>query len=136
IAAVVGFLLSPLTPTGIARIAEPNPGFAFDGAVVGLGALAVLVIVIGAGAFPAWRAAVANWSPLGTAEVRRSRRRLLGSGLPAALSPSGRTGIRMATDPGRGRTAVPVRTAILGVALSIVALAASVSFGSSLTHLE
>src|SRR5207249_7629568 len=51
------------------------------------------------------------------------------------LSPSGTAGVRMALERGRGRTAVPVRTAVAGVTVGIAALAAALTFGSSLDHL-
>jgi ABC-type lipoprotein release transport system permease subunit len=41
----------------------------------------------------------------------------------------------MALEPGRGRTAVPVRSTIFGASLSLIALAAALSFGASLDHL-
>ena len=66
VAIVVAYLLSTFTPTGVARIAEPNPGFAINGAVFGLGALGVAAIVAGIGAIPAWFASVAGGSALGT----------------------------------------------------------------------
>ena len=136
IAGAVGFLLSPLTPTGVARIAEPNPGFAFDGAVIGLGVVAIAVLVTLVGAVPAWRGATAKWTPLGTAEVRRPRRRTAAARFIGSFPPTGRAGVRMALDPGAGRTAVPVRTTMFGAAVSLMALAASLSFGASLTRLE
>jgi hypothetical protein len=41
-------------------------------------------------------------------------------------------GIRFAVDPGVGRSSVPVRSAILGVSLAVVVLAATLVFGDSL----
>jgi hypothetical protein len=41
----------------------------------------------------------------------------------------------MALQPGRGRTAVPVRSAIFGATLGVAALAASLVFAASLGHL-
>src|SRR6202011_1387392 len=43
---VVAAAFSPLTPVGEARLADPSPGFAFDGLVLGLGTLAVVVVVL------------------------------------------------------------------------------------------
>ena len=45
------------------------------------------------------------------------------------------TGVRMAFEPGRGRSAVPVRTAMLGSALAVAALIASVTVGASLDRM-
>jgi ABC-type lipoprotein release transport system permease subunit len=46
-----------------------------------------------------------------------------------------KVGIRMALEPGRGRTAVPVRTTIAGITLGVGALVAALTFGASLTRL-
>jgi hypothetical protein len=51
--------LSPLTPIGLARTAEPAPGFAYDTLVL-VGALAGITVIAAALAlWPAWRAATA-----------------------------------------------------------------------------
>jgi len=44
-------------------------------------------------------------------------------------------GVRLALEPGRGRTAVPVRSTIVGAVVGVVALATALVFGTSLTHL-
>src|SRR5439155_20168830 len=74
---------------------------------------------------------------LGTAEARSSRGPSLVTGFMnrAAFPPSATAGVRMALEPGRGRTAVPVRTTIFGATLSLVALAAALGFGASLDRL-
>ena len=51
----VATLLSPLAPLGEARLAEPAPGLSFDAGVLGLGALATVVVVIALGVRPALR---------------------------------------------------------------------------------
>ena len=43
--------------------------------------------------------------------------------------------MRLALNPGQGRTAVPVRSALLGLALSVAAVAAATTFGANLLHL-
>ena len=53
---VVAFALSPLTPVGEARLAEPSTGLAFDPLVLLLGALATVVVVLLLGIWPAVRA--------------------------------------------------------------------------------
>ena len=51
------------------------------------------------------------------------------------LSPAGVAGLRLAVEPGRGRTAVPVRSVMLGVGIAVLALVAATTFGSSLNAL-
>ena len=45
------------------------------------------------------------------------------------------TGARLAMEPGRGRTAVPVRAALAGTTLSVLAVTAAFTFGANLLHL-
>src|SRR4029077_19267578 len=53
----VAVLRSPLTPVGLARIAEPDPGFAVDAWPLVLGAALVAVLTVAACAVPAGTAA-------------------------------------------------------------------------------
>src|SRR6185437_11084122 len=50
-------------------------------------------------------------------------------------SPAVAAGVRMALQPGRGQTAVPVRSAIFGAILGVAAVAASLVLAASLGHL-
>ncbi len=131
---LIAGLVSPLTPIGLARIAEPHPGFAVDGLVMGLGAVGVVLVSLLIAAVPAWRAT-------GRAAVRDDDRQdlhtstLAGLAARRAASPAVGVGVRMALEPGRGRTAVPVRSAIFGATLATATLVASLIFWSSLDHL-
>jgi ABC-type lipoprotein release transport system permease subunit len=135
---VIAFLASPVTPFGrFARVAEPNPGFSFDSLVL-LGGGAVLALtVLALALYPSWRAATVEGDSLGLAELRGSNRpsRVADELARAGMSPSGATGVRMALQPGRGRTATPVRVTVFGVAISLAALATALTFGSSFRHL-
>src|SRR5207248_5547218 len=44
-------------------------------------------------------------------------------------------GARLALEPGQGRTAVPVRSALAGTMLSVLAVTAAFTFGANLLHL-
>jgi hypothetical protein len=133
LAVPVAILLSPLTPIGLARIAEPNPGIWVDPLVLIAGALAVAVLVPLAAAVPAWLAARSSVAGAGVESTRPSR--LAGAASSASRSPVISTGIRFALEPGRGRTAVPVRSAIFGATLAVAALVASMLFWNSLGQL-
>jgi hypothetical protein len=128
-------LLSPLTPIGLARIAEPNPGFAVDALPLILGAVSVFFLTILGAAVPAWTAA--RTATMGSASVEADQRPsvLVGAVGRAWRSPAAAVGVRMALEPGRGRTSVPIRSAIFGATLSIAALTASLVFATSLGHL-
>jgi FtsX-like permease family len=132
----LAFLLSPLTPVGLARIAELSTGFTFDTAVLVPGAVLTVLAVLALGAWPAVRTA-RRVASSGAAEAARAARPsrtvvlLAGVGAP----PSALIGVRNALERGRGRAAVPARTALLGSVLAVTALAAAVVFGASLGHL-
>ena len=132
IAIVVAIALSPLWPIGLARVAEPSPGVEVNVAVIGIGAAAVFLGVLLAGALTTWRwVRTARRHDVGA--VRRPLvTRLLGGNLrPLPLT----LGARQALDGGRGRTAVPVRTTIVAAALAVATLTTALTFGSSLNHL-
>ncbi|HEV3354890.1 MAG TPA: FtsX-like permease family protein [Acidimicrobiales bacterium] len=133
VAVVTAIALSPLTPVGIARIAEPRPGVSTDLFVLALGALGTVVLALAAAAYPSWQAA----RPPSTAdEARASGPTALGDALArASVPPPVAAGVRLALDPGRGRSAVPVRSTVIGAALGIGALAGALVFNGSLAHL-
>jgi hypothetical protein len=137
VVAPVAVLLSPLTPVGLARIAEPDPGFAVDALPLVLGAVLVAVLTMLASAVPAWTAArtAAAARREGPGPGRRRSPAFTSSLSRAWRSPAAATGIGMALQPGRGRTAVPVRSAIFGATLGVAALTASLVFAASLGHL-
>src|SRR5204862_272002 len=51
------------------------------------------------------------------------------------LAPTAVAGTRLAFEPGRGRTAVPVRSALAGTALAVTAVIAAITFAGSFQHL-
>ena len=143
--AVVGTLtalaISPLLPVGLAAVAEPYPGIRADGLVFGVGVAAAVLITIAATAWPTWRAAGAGPA-------------MDGLGRPAPASPGGRRrpqflatltsgigsvtamlGIRLALQPGAGRTAVPVRSTVASAVVGVAALTGALVFSASLGHL-
>jgi hypothetical protein len=133
VACVVAVGLSPLSPIGPVRFVYPTPGIAFDWTVLGFGLL-VLIVGLSALAFAfVYREAphrVARRSP----QTKRSSvlaRSAATSGMPI----SEEVGIRFALQPGTGRNAVPVRSAIVGAALAITVVIATATFGASLNTL-
>ena len=128
----LAFALSPLTPVGEARIADPSPGFAFDAPVLLPGAAVAVMVVLALGVRPATRAARTRQSA--EAALPRPSRvvaLLAGARVPA----SALIGVRHALERGRGRAAVPVGAALLGSVLAVTALCATAVFGASLSHL-
>ncbi len=119
-------------PVGAARAAEPSPGIEVNLAILAAGfaviAAAPLLMVVPA----ALRAAARAPGALGLAEpappVRSSR---LASALGLAGSVPGSLGVRMAFEPGHGRSAVPVRGALVGTTVAVAAVVAAMVFGTS-----
>jgi hypothetical protein len=129
---VLAVLLSPLTPVGEARIAEPTTGFAFDALVLLVGAGATMVVILGLGMGPALRTATLRRHNAPRADHPSQTVGLLGRlGTP----PSVLIGVGRAIERGRGRSAVPVGSAIVGMILAVLALSATAVFGASLSHL-
>ena len=74
VAGISAAAASPIFPLGLARIAEPHPGFHLDAATVLLGMVATFVAVMACGLWPTWRTArdAAPLDRLSRVERRRS----------------------------------------------------------------
>jgi hypothetical protein len=129
----VAYGLSALTPIGLARQAEISPGFSFDAAILLSGAAALALLLTGRTAVTALRVTQASAGvPAAAARGRGSRAaRWMAH---AAFPPTAVAGVRLAFEPGRDRTAVPVRSAVFGMTAALAAVMAAVVFGSSLAH--
>ena len=137
LAVVIAVAASPLMPIGAARVAEPDPGVQADVAVLVIGFAVIAVAPLALLAWPAARAVSHAMGPLGVAEpgAGRTRPSLLAAALTSAGPVTSGIGVRMALEPGRGRTAVPVRSALAGSVVAIAALVAAAVFGTSLASL-
>ena len=131
---VIGVALSPLAPLGPVRSVYPSPGLSFDATVlvfgalflfVSLGAIAMLLAYAGAPHRAALRPRIRSSSG---AKVVASLAR---AGLPAP----GVVGVRMALERDDSSAAVPVRSVLLGASLAVALVAATLTFGSSLSTL-
>jgi ABC-type lipoprotein release transport system permease subunit len=129
-AALVAVALSPFTPVGVARRAEPHPGLDVNVAALAIGAATIALVVFVVGVI------AARWALRSAREATPERP----SRLVAALARSGAppttvSGVRMALEPGRGATAVPVRSTVLGAAVGIVAVTGVLVFTGSIGRL-
>ena len=131
-AVIVAFALSPLTPVGEARLAEPSTGVAFDPLILLLGALATVAVVLLLGIWPAVRA---SWGRSGDRALEAHPSLIVARVAATGAPPSALIGVRNALERGRGAASVPVGTALFGSALAVMALCATVVFADSLTHL-
>ena len=134
LAAAVGVALSPLAPLGPVRPVYPGTPVAFDWTVLGFG---LLILIGGLGAIAvtlAYRGSphrAARRSQRSAPETSKALAAVASSGLSAPAV----VGVRFALDSGRGRTAVPVRSALLGAVLAVALVVATLTFGSGLRSL-
>jgi ABC-type antimicrobial peptide transport system permease subunit len=136
VAVAVAVAASPLMPIGPARLAEPQPGIEVNLAILAAGFAAIALLPLAVLVPAVWRAAARVQGPLGVAEpAAPARASRLGPALGRAGSVTGSLGVRMAFEPGRGRSAVPVRSALVGATVAIAAVAAALVFGTSLIAL-
>jgi hypothetical protein len=129
--AVVGaWLASPLMPMGLARRAEPAPGFDFDPLVLAVGGGAVAVALVAMVLVIAWRHA----HPVRTPVTRRPS--LPGRTLENInLAPSLGIGMRAAVEPRHGSDAFPTRSALIAATVAVVGVVAVSTFGPSVDRL-
>lgn len=130
VAVVLALAASPLMPIGVARTAEPDPGLAVDAAVLGAGFAAIVLVTLALAAIPAWRySRLRAMNSTNRASRAAGVLTSLGAPVPATV------GVRMALEPGRGRTAVPVRTTIVSALLAIAMVIGAFVVAASLDHL-
>jgi hypothetical protein len=133
LAAAVAVGLSPLTLFGPVRTVEAAPGIDADWAVLGPGmaVLALVLALVAAGI--AYRLAPQRVARRAGTAGRGSS--VVGAALAAGLPVTGGAGLRFALEPGRGRTAVPVRSVIAGTVLAVLVGITTLTFGASLSTL-
>ena len=132
LAVAVAVAVSPLAPLGPVRPVYPSGGFSFDWTVLGFGAVALVVLLSTTAALLAYATA-----PHRTA-LRPRIRSTSGARVVASLAgvpAPGVVGARMALEPGEGRSAVPVRSALLGSVLAVALVVTTLTFGNSLQTL-
>ncbi len=106
----------------------------FDSTVLAIGT-AILVVALGAFSIGlAYREAPHR---LRARQVADQGARSQAAGMVASigLPPTAVAGMRFALEPGSGRTDVPARSAIVGAAMAVLVLTATVTFGASLNAL-
>ncbi|HEY7015807.1 MAG TPA: ABC transporter permease [Streptosporangiaceae bacterium] len=133
VAVAVAIALSPFSLFGPVRQAEPGRGIYIDWAVLGFGMLGLVAILGAVTALSGYRQAPHRAAAREQPANRGSA--LVRAGLGGGLGTSGVAGLRFALEPGRGRTAVPVRSVLTGAVLAVIVVAATLTFGSSLSYL-
>lgn len=133
LAAGLCIAMSPLSPLGPVRAVYPSRGVALDWTVLGSGLGALVVVLggiaialayhraphrLGADQQPALRTSSIAW-------------RAEAAGMPLVAV----AGLRFALEPGRGRTAVPARSALVGAVVAVAVVVGALTFASSLQTL-
>ena len=122
----VAIALSTLFPTGLARGYEPDPGIRIDVPALGTGAAALALLgLIGV----AWAGRVAvrgTTEPAGRPSLIAAAATRLGLPVPVLL------GTRFALEPGRGRSRVPVRPALVGAVAGVLGVVGALTFRAGL----
>ena len=129
----IAIAFSALMPIGPASQVDPSPGIAFDWTVL-LSGLALLSFVLGGlTVILAYRGS--------TRRDQERREFVRGSRVADVAAKSGLpepaiAGLRFSLERGRGRTAVPVRSALTGAVLAVAVVVATLTFGTSLATLD
>jgi hypothetical protein len=115
-------------PIGMASIAEPHPGFDADWLILGPGWVLVPLLVL-AGSAAAAAVALA---------ARRRQVPQRRSAIAAALAAMNfsvplEVGARFALEPGRGRSSVPVRSALVGAIVGVLGVLAAFTFSAGVS---
>ncbi len=119
---VVAIVLSPRFPIGLARQYELSLGVHADWLVLGLASLAVVAAALAT----AWLSA--QWRVTRGDAVSRAPSTAGSWAARAGLPPALFIGARLAVEPGRGRRAVPVRSALVGAIAGVLGVVACFTF--------
>jgi hypothetical protein len=120
---VAGALVaSAWMPIGAASLLDPRPGLDADWLVLGTGWVVVPLLVLAGSVLAATAALAAGRGP----QARRSG--VVAAAERARLPVPVVVGIRFALEPGRGRSAVPVRPALVGAVAGVLGVLAACTF--------
>jgi FtsX-like permease family len=135
LALTVAIALSPLAPVGPGARVDPSPGIAYDWTVLGGGiAILILGLVIFTVAL-AYRTATHRELGRGSDRIVRGST-VVTSASRIGLPVSAIAGLRFALERGTGRSAVPVRSALVGAVLAVAVVVTTLTFASGLRTLD
>jgi hypothetical protein len=125
IGVVVGIAASGLVPSGLAKRADPDPGIRVEPVVLVIGALLIVLVLVGAGVLGAWRAA----------DPTRARQRA-GARVPTRGPAPVALGTHWALASSPGPAASAARSALVAVAAGLAGVLAGVTFARSSDRLH
>ena len=112
-------------PIGVASMLEPHPGISADWLILGVGWTAAPLLVLAGSAVAAATALAADRTQ------RPSRRSVFAAATARAGAPVPvLIGTRFALEPGRGRSALPVRPALMGAVAGVLGVLAAFTFSA------
>ena len=121
-AIAVGIALSPRFPIGVARRYELDVGIHADALVLGLAVLVLVLVTIAIAVAAAW------WRVTRGEATRPATSRAARWATNAGFPPAMVIGSRLAVEPGRGRRAVPVRSALIGAVVGVLGVVGCFTF--------
>jgi hypothetical protein len=135
VAMAVAVLLSPLAPLGPARQVDRSPGLGVDWTVLGIG-FAVLVLGLGLLTIGlAARRSAGRGAGVGAHGVAARGSSVVAAAARYGLPAPAVAGLRFALERGRGRSAVPVRSVLVGAVLAVLVVSSTLTFASGLRSL-
>lgn len=134
-AVTIAAAVSARFPIGLARQLEPDPGTSIDVPILVAGAALIALVMVGLATLASARVVARAGQPDRAALGSSRPRSLASAAASTGFGPTVVTGVRLATEPGRGRTAVPVRPAMLGAVLGVTGLVATLVFSATLDQL-
>jgi ABC-type antimicrobial peptide transport system permease subunit len=136
IAAAGAIVASAFFPTGLPRIVDPDPGVRVDAFAIGLGVALIVLTTLLSVILPARWLASARGGVEGNVEYQGAERRSVIASAIARLPlpPSAGAGARLALEPGHGRSATPVRSAVVGLSLAVASMVAAFGFAAGMDH--
>jgi ABC-type lipoprotein release transport system permease subunit len=131
LAVLIGWLLSPLFPLGIARPVEPDPGLRFDLPVALIGFFGVVVPLMVVAAVAAWVTSRAHRNTRHAADHTP----FLVDGMARAGAPvSAVTGLRLAFRGDRSGAGASSFATLFGLVVAIATTGAALTFGANLNR--
>lgn len=129
VGAAAAWVASSWFPFGTAGYFEPTPGRSWDWLVLGVLALTVFALVVG-GAAAAARLALSA----ARRESGGRRSAVVAAAARASAPVPVLIGARFALETGRGRTAVPVRPALIGAVMGVLGIVAAFTFSHGVSE--
>jgi hypothetical protein len=135
LAVVVALALSPLTPIGLARFAETNPGVRVDELVLGIGAAAVVAATLLLGLAGVARVVQVSRGTVREQVALRRPSRLMRALARIGAPPAVVMGVGAAVGPGPAGAARAGSGNLLSIVLAVSLLVGSAVFSASMNHL-